>query len=115
MTILVENLVLRFFGVVLGVLFLIRTFKQKFHSLLTSILWYSSSSLLIIVSAYPTILVRLGISGFFVRILDSLIIFSILGLYFLVFKLFQQNEENNRAITNLVREVALKFKEKKID
>lgn len=112
---LVEHLVLRTIGLVIGGVLLLRTTTQKFRSKVNTILWYSVSSLLILIATFPRFLDYLGIYLVFTRDLDFLFVFSIFGLYFLVFKLFQQNEATNRAITELVREVALKFKEKKED
>jgi len=77
------------------------------------IFWCIIWAALILLAIFPWITVQL--SGFlgFKRGLDLLIYISIAVLFYLVFRIYVKTEEQEQRITTLVRELAIKKKNKK--
>jgi hypothetical protein len=73
--------------------------------------WYLLAASLLLISSNPLFFQRfLENTINLQRALDAYIILGLFGVYLLLYKLHIRIEETNRAITDLVQKIAIKFK-----
>ncbi len=105
--------IIQFLGVIFGLFAFSRVFlrwKEKKIKLAELVFWGSIWMLAIIFSLFPITLTLFSEVVGFRRGLDFIISFSIIVLFYLIFRLYIKLDETEQSITRLVREITIKGK-----
>ena len=77
-------------------------------------IWSFVSIIIFLAAIFPTALANfLNLFTNISRGLDALVVIGLLGAYAMIFHVYIRNQESQRQITELIRKVAMKNKEKK--